>query len=54
MAEHKIAKTSDIEQGTGKKFTVGGHTIALFNKDDEFCAIEDTCKHKGGSLGEGE
>ena len=54
MAEHKIAKTSDIEQGTGKKFIVEGQTIAVFNKGEEFFAIEDTCKHKGGSLGEGE
>ena len=53
MAEHKIAKTSDIEQGTGKKFTIEGQTIAVFNKGEEFFAIEDTCKHKGGSLGEG-
>ena len=48
MAEHKIAKTSDIEQGTGKKFTVEDQTIAVFNKGEEFFAIEDTCKHKGG------
>ena len=54
MAEHKIAKTSDIEQGTGKKFAVEDQTIAVFNKGEEFFAIEDTCKHKGGSLSEGE
>ena len=54
MAEHKVAKTSDIEQGTAKKFTIEGQTIAVFNKAEEFFSIEDTCKHKGGSLGEGE
>jgi len=54
MAEHKVAKTSDIEQGTAKKFTIEGQTIAVFNKGEEFFSIEDTCKHKGGSLGEGE
>ena len=53
MAEHKIAQTSDIEQGTGKKFAVEDQTIAVFNKGEEFFAIEDTCKHKGGALGEG-
>ena len=46
MAEHKIAKTSDIEQGTAKKFTIEGQTIAVFNKGEEFFAIEDTCKHR--------
>ena len=54
MAEHKIAKTSDIGEGAGKTFTIEGQTIAVFNKGGEIFAIEDTCKHKGGSLGEGE
>ena len=53
MPGHIVGKTSDIEQGTAKKFTIEGQTIAVFNKDEEFFAIEDTCKHKGGSLGEG-
>jgi nitrite reductase (NADH) small subunit/3-phenylpropionate/trans-cinnamate dioxygenase ferredoxin subunit len=54
MPEHIVGETSDIEQGTGKTFTIEGQTIAVFNKGEEFFAIEDTCKHKGGSLGEGE
>ena len=54
MAEHKIAKTSDIDEGTGKTFTIEGQAVAVFNKSGEIFAIEDTCKHKGGSLGEGE
>ena len=54
MPEHIVGKTSDIEQGTGKTFTIEGQTIAVFNKGEDFFAIEDTCKHKGGSLGEGE
>ena len=54
MAEHIVGKTSDIGEGAGKTFTIEGQTIAVFNKGEEFFAIEDTCKHKGGSLGEGE
>ena len=54
MAEHIVGKTSDIDEGTGKTFTIEGQTIAVFNKSGEIFAIEDTCKHKGGSLGEGE
>ena len=54
MPEHIVGKTSDIEQGTGKTFTIEGQSIAVFNKGEDFFAIEDTCKHKGGSLGEGE
>ena len=40
MPEHIVGKTSDIEQGTGKKFTIEGQTIAVFNKGEEFFAIE--------------
>jgi len=54
MAEHIVGKTSDIDEGTGKTFTIEGQTIAVFNKGGEIFAIEDTCKHKGGSLGKGE
>ena len=54
MAKHIVGKTSDIDEGTGKTFTIEGQTIAVFNKSGEIFAIEDTCKHKGGSLGEGE
>ena len=54
MPEHIVGKTSDIDEGTGKTFTIEGQTIAVFNKGGEIFAIEDTCKHKGGSLVEGE
>ena len=54
MAEHIVGKTSDIDEGTGKTFTIEGQTIAVFNKSGKIFTIEDTCKHKGGSLGEGE
>ena len=49
MPEHIVGKTSDIDEGTGKTFTIEGQTIAVFNKSGEIFAIEDTCKHKGGS-----
>ena len=54
MPEHIVGKTSDIDEGTGKTFPIEGQTIAVFNNGEEFFAIEDTCKHKGGSLGGGE
>ena len=49
----KVAKTSEIPSGTGKAFEVGGKTIAIFNADGTFYAIDNTCKHRGGPLGEG-
>ena len=54
MAEFtKVAKTSEIPAGTGKVVETGGKTIAVFNADGSFHAMENTCKHRGGPLGEG-
>jgi nitrite reductase (NADH) small subunit len=50
----KVATTSDIPPGSGKTFEVGDKPIALFNCDGTFYAIDDTCPHQGGPLGEGE
>jgi nitrite reductase/ring-hydroxylating ferredoxin subunit len=48
-----VGKTSDIPPGTGKVIEAGGKTIAVFNCDGKFYAIDNTCKHRGGPLGEG-
>lgn len=53
MAEHKVAKTSDISAGQGKSFNINDQEIAVFNQDGQFFAIDNTCKHRGGSLVEG-
>ncbi|MBI3767750.1 MAG: nitrite reductase small subunit NirD [Deltaproteobacteria bacterium] len=50
----KVARTSDIPPGSGKTFEVGDKPIAVFNCDGTFYAIDDTCPHQGGPLGEGE
>ena len=49
----KIAQTGDLSPGQGKVFEAEGQTIALFNVDGTFYAIENTCTHVGGPLGEG-
>ena len=49
----KVAKTSEIAPGTAKVVEAGGKTIAVFNCEGVFYAIENTCKHRGGPLGEG-
>ena len=49
----KVAKRSEIPAGTGKVVDVEGKAIAVFNCDGTFYAIENTCKHRGGPLGEG-
>ena len=49
----KVAKTSEIAPGTSKVVEVGGKTVAVFNCEGAFFAIDNTCKHRGGPLGEG-
>ena len=49
----KVAKKSDIPAGSGKVVEAGGKAIAVFNCDGTFYAIDNTCKHRGGPLGEG-
>jgi len=55
MAEFVFgAKTDDIPAGRSRTICLGEKRIALFNVDGAFYAIDDTCLHRGGPLGEGE
>ncbi len=49
----KVAKVSEIATGSGRVVDVGGKAVAVFNYAGSFYAIENTCKHRGGPLGEG-
>jgi nitrite reductase/ring-hydroxylating ferredoxin subunit len=49
----KVAQTGDLAPGTGKVVQAEGRSIALFNVDGTFFAIDNTCTHRGGPLGEG-
>jgi nitrite reductase (NADH) small subunit len=44
---------SDVSPGQSKVVDVDGKPIALFNVDGTFYAIDNTCQHSGGPLGEG-
>ena len=50
----RAASVSEVPPGTGKCVTVNGKEVALFNLDGTFHAIDNTCLHRGGPLGEGE
>ena len=50
----KVAETSDLNPGEGRVVDAEGKTLALFNVDGTYCAIDNTCLHRGGPLGEGE
>ena len=48
-----VAKMSDVPVGEGRVVDVNGKEIALFNLEGAFHAIDNTCIHRGGPLGEG-
>ena len=50
----RVAATSDVEPGHGIVAEVNGKTLAVFNVDGAFHAIDNTCVHRGGPLGEGD
>ena len=49
----RVAGTGDLKPGENKAVNVNGTEVALFNVDGEFFAINNTCLHRGGPLGEG-
>jgi len=48
-----VATVDEIPAGAGKTVEVHGVRIALFNVDGSFYAVDNTCPHAGGPLGEG-
>jgi nitrite reductase/ring-hydroxylating ferredoxin subunit len=54
MAEFiRVASVSDLASGSGVVIDVNGRPIALFNVNGTFYALDNTCAHRGGPLGEG-
>ena len=54
MAEFvKVASTSELAPGQCKVAEADGKSIALCNVNGTFYAIDNTCLHQGGPLGEG-
>lgn len=54
MASVKVAQVGEIAPGSGKVASAGGKAIAVFNIGGVFYAIDNTCTHRGGPLGEGQ
>ena len=53
MAFLRAVAVSEIPDGTIRQVSVGGKEIALANVAGQFHAIDNTCIHRGGPLGEG-
>lgn len=55
MAEFvRVAALTDIQLGHGIVAEAKGQTLAVFNVDGTIHAINNTCCHRDGPLGEGE
>jgi nitrite reductase (NADH) small subunit len=50
----KVALVTDLTPGKGHIFELNDLKVALFNLDGKFYAINNTCCHRGGPLGDGE
>src|SRR3990172_6173253 len=50
----KVAAVGDMAAGEAKVVEAGGKSLALFNVDGAWYAIDNTCPHRGGPLGEGD
>jgi len=48
-----VLKKEDLAPGSCTTVDVKGTKIALFNAGGTFYAIDNTCLHRGGPLGEG-
>ncbi|HLF50636.1 MAG TPA: Rieske 2Fe-2S domain-containing protein [Methylomirabilota bacterium] len=54
MARVRVGRSSDVPAGEGRVVEAGGRSLALFNVDGAYYAIDNSCAHRGGPLGEGE
>ena len=53
MAETVVCPTSDVPEGSVKRFEVGNQPVAVFNLGGSFYATDDECTHGSCSLAEG-
>lgn len=53
MTKIQVCKVNDVQEGKGKVLFVQGKEIALFKLNGDFFAMDNTCPHQGGSLGDG-
>ena len=49
----KVANLSELAAGSCKTVSVNGKDVAIFNVGGTVYALDNTCLHQGGPLGEG-
>ena len=50
----RVAKLTDVPVGAGRELEHQGRLVALFNLNGQIHALDGTCPHAGGPLGDGE
>ena len=50
----RVAGAGELGPGEGRVVDVEGRSVAFFNVDGRYYAIDNTCPHRGGPLGEGD
>ena len=53
MESIRVAGVADIPDGSMRRVDVGGEAVLVANVAGEFCAIANTCSHRGGDLSKG-
>jgi nitrite reductase (NADH) small subunit/3-phenylpropionate/trans-cinnamate dioxygenase ferredoxin subunit len=48
-----VCQMGDIPEGEGRAFPLNGTLVAVFLRDGEYFAINDSCPHMGASLAAG-
>ena len=48
-----VVEANQVPLDRGLSVHAGGRELALFNIDGQFYALDGTCPHRGGPLGEG-
>ena len=55
MSDYRpVGSVEETPPGTGREVNVDGRLVALFNVDGTFYAIDGTCLHRGGPVGDGD
>ena len=49
----RVASLAEVPPGSGRQVQVSGRALAIYNLDGIMHAIDGTCTHRGGPLGEG-
>ncbi len=53
LAFVKVAAVADIPTGTVREVEANGKKIAVANLQGQFYAMDNTCLHRGGPIGQG-